>query len=127
MIEVSNIPLELDDTLSLDEEVLKRAVAKKLSLRVRDIMRAQLTKRSIDARKKSHVHFVVSIATELATPLLEQRLINEGLARAYTPYQALKIEPVRMSPHASRPLVVGAGPAVCCVVFSQSRFAATCG
>lgn len=111
MIEVSNIPLELDDALPLDEEVLKRAVAKKLGLRVRDIVCTQLTKRSIDARKKSHVHFVVSIAAELASPLLEQRLINEGLARAYTPYQALKIEPVRMSPHASRPLVVGAGPA----------------
>lgn len=111
MIEVSNIPLELDDVVPMHEDTLRAAVAKKLGLPVQDVLSANLTRKSVDARKKSHVHFVVSAAVGLKAAAQEQRLIEKGKARNYTAYEPLSIEPVCVPESATRPLVVGAGPA----------------
>lgn len=111
MIEVSNISLELDDALPLREETLRKAVATKLGLGVREVVRAQLTRKSVDARKKSHVHFVISAAAELKNEALEQRFVKKGIAQNYMPYEPLVIEPVSSFSGEPRPLVVGAGPA----------------
>lgn len=111
MIEVSNLQLELDDAAPLEELTLKQAVAKKLSLHGRDVVRAQLTRKSVDARKKSHVHFVVSVAAELSSNALEACAIEEGYARPYTPYRPIEIEPLGAAADTLRPVIVGAGPA----------------
>ena len=70
-----------------------------------------VTRKSVDARKKSHVHFVVSVAATLVDEVLEQRLVAQGVAREYSPYEPLVIEPVSVAAATPRPVVVGAGPA----------------
>ncbi|MED9827030.1 MAG: FAD-dependent monooxygenase, partial [Adlercreutzia sp.] len=68
----------------------------------------KLLKRSIDARKKSNVHGVVTVAVELAEGAAPRSA--KGVAvKAYEPAAPLSIP--RVEPTGLRPVVVGAGPA----------------
>ena len=68
----------------------------------------KLLKRSIDARKKSNVHGVVTVAVELAEDVALRP--TKGVAvKAYEPPEPLSIP--RIEPTGLRPVVVGAGPA----------------
>ena len=68
----------------------------------------KLLKRSIDARKKSNVHGVVTVAVELAEGAAPRP--TKGVAvKAYEPPEPLSIPHVE--PIGLRPVVVGAGPA----------------
>ncbi|WP_161959530.1 FAD-dependent protein [Adlercreutzia equolifaciens] len=68
----------------------------------------KLLKRSIDARKKSNVHGVVTVAVELAEGAAPRPA--KGVAvKAYEPPEPLSIPHVE--PTGLRPVVVGAGPA----------------
>lgn len=108
MIQASNVPVSLDALLPENESLFRREVAWALGVKVGAITEAKLLKRSIDARKKSNVHGVVTVAVELAEGAALRPA--KGVAvKAYEPPEPLSIP--RVEPTGLRPVVVGAGPA----------------
>ena len=95
MIEVRDVRLPLDGDL-------KTACAKKLGVKPSDVLDAALLRRSVDARKKSDVHFLVSAAVTLRR--------GEARFSPYVPWTPPKVEVLRRKPR-FRPVVCGAGPA----------------
>ncbi len=113
MIEVANVRLSLDDALAKGEARLARAVAKKLGLAKGSVAKAELVRKSVDARRKSDVHVVATAAVELANPADEAALLAQGLpgVKRHVPYEPLAIPTLRPAPGSLRPIVVGTGPA----------------
>ena len=124
MIDVSNIRVSLDEALLPSEQGLSQAVARALGIRPHDIAHLRLTKRSVDARKKSDVHFIASVEVELASIERERDVIagKTRCARGVAATLHRECEPLRipdLSASASalhrlgvtRPVVVGFGPA----------------
>lgn len=117
MIRVPNIALELDAEAAARGGAwrsggpLCAAVARALSLPRAQVVRARVLRRSIDARKRSHVHFNVTAAAELSTPAAEAVAVASRKAQAYASPQPLVIPQVAAPADAPRPVVVGTGPA----------------
>ncbi|WP_418686287.1 NAD(P)/FAD-dependent oxidoreductase, partial [Adlercreutzia equolifaciens] len=108
MIQASNVPVSLGALLPENESLFRREIARTLGVKTGAITEVKLLKRSIDARKKSNVHGVVTVAVELAEGA-DPRLVKGVAVKAYEPPEPLSIphvEPTRL-----RPVVVGAGPA----------------
>ena len=109
MIRLHNIKIPLDYT----EKTLISAACKKLGTTAAQIMRCAISKKSVDARKKSDVCFVVSLDVELKNPADEKRIAARlnpsagGIAAPYTPPTARKLS---KAPDI-RPIVIGMGPA----------------
>lgn len=117
MIRVSNLALSLDAGLPQADELRRSEVARALSLQPSDIVSLVLVKRSVDARKKQNVHFVVTLDVTLANPADEKSLLagthacHKGITiSSPKPYAPLDI-PVCVRGDAPSPVVVGAGPA----------------
>ena len=105
MIRVNGIILPLD----YDETVLRRLTAKKLKINAKDIRHISLNKRSVDARKKTDVHFLASVEVEVA--LDEKRVVKnfpQSTAAIAEPYHYTLPQ---CPPLKQPPLVVGSGPA----------------
>lgn len=113
MIEVSGIPVSLDAMLPENAHLQIKEIARALKVDVRDIHQAKLTKKSVDARKKSNVHFTTTFACDLDSKL-EEKLLSKcpkGLhVKRAKPYQPLEYPPCEKAPNASV-VVVGLGPA----------------
>lgn len=108
MIQASNVPVSLDALLPENESLFRREIARTLGVKTGAITEVKLLKRSIDARKKSNVHGVVTVALELAEGAAPRPA--KGVAvKAYEPPEPLSIPHVE--PTGLRPVVVGAGPA----------------
>ena len=108
MIQVSNVPVSLDALLPKNESLFRLEIARTLGVKTGAITEVKLLKRSIDARKKSNVHGVVTVAVELAEGAAPRPA--KGVAvKAYEPAAPLSIPHVE--PIGLRPVVVGAGPA----------------
>lgn len=108
MIQASNVAVSLDALLPENEELFRREVARALGVKADAVTEAKLLKRSIDARKKSNVHGVVTVAVELAEDVALRPA--KGVAvKAYESPEPLSIP--RVEPTGLRPVVVGAGPA----------------
>ncbi|MEG1512862.1 MAG: FAD-dependent monooxygenase, partial [Raoultibacter sp.] len=114
MIEISNISLSLDAGLLGSEFLVCRAAARVLGVSENDIVETCILRRSVDARKKSDVHFVATLGVCLRDAAAEAHLVAQGKAKAHVPYVPLNI-PACGAQAASktlpRPVVVGAGPA----------------
>lgn len=95
MIELKDVSLPLDGDL-------RRACAKKLRVPESDVLRVELLRRSVDARRKNDVHFIVSAAVSLKK--------GEDKFTPYTPWTPMTV-PRLPSPPKRRPVVCGAGPA----------------
>ena len=95
MIEVRDVRLPLDGDL-------KTACAKKLGVKGADVLSARLLRRSVDARRKNDVHFLVSAAVSLRQ--------GEERFTPYVPWTPPEVTPLREKPK-FRPVVCGAGPA----------------
>ena len=95
MILVSDVSLPLDGDL-------RAACARKLRLPVSDVEEVRLLRRSVDARRKSDVHFIVSAAVSLRH--------GEERFTAYVPWTPTLPEKLEREPK-YRPIVCGAGPA----------------
>ena len=108
MIQASNVAVSLDALLPENEDLFRREVARALGVKVGAITEVKLLKRSIDARKKSNVHGVVTAAVELAEGAAPQPAKGVTV-RAYESPEPLSIP--RVEPTGLRPVVVGAGPA----------------
>lgn len=108
MIQASNVPVSLDALLPENESLFRREIARTLGVKTSAITEVKLLKRSIDARKKSNVHGVVTVAVELAEGA-DPRPVKGVAVKAYEPPGPLSIPHVE--PTGLRPVVVGAGPA----------------
>ncbi|HIW75865.1 MULTISPECIES: NAD(P)/FAD-dependent oxidoreductase [Gordonibacter] len=128
MIEVSNVRLPLDAGLpdGAGDALVHAAVAQALGVRPGDVHLVHVLKRSVDARKKTDVHFVATLAVELADNAAEEAALDAAEARSgagaiagthvkrHQPYKPLDIPNLNSAFAASgepRPVVVGAGPA----------------
>lgn len=112
LVQVSNMPLSLDAALPEGDSLRTREIARALGVKPRVVKNARLLKRSVDARKKSNVHFVASFEVELDdAPLNPARGVNVGPAK---PFPKLEVPDAREAFATSgrpRPVVVGTGPA----------------
>ena len=108
MIQASNVPVSLGALLPENESLFRREIARTLGVKTDAITEVKLLKRSIDARKKSNVHGVVTVAVELAEDAAPQPMKGVTV-KAYEPAAPLSIP--RVEPTGLRPVVVGAGPA----------------
>ena len=108
MIQASNVAVSLDALLPENEELFRREVARALGVKADAVAEVKLLKRSIDARKKSNVHGVVTVAVELEEDVA-LRPAKSVAVKAYEPPEPLSIPHVE--PTGLRPVVVGAGPA----------------
>lgn len=118
MVDVSGLKLSLDAGLPEASSQALREICEQLGIALGDIKDVELLKRSVDARKRSNVHFIATYRLDLrpeAQQLLLERAeckdsrlkgIQVNLSR---PYEPLAI------PHLATPecvpVVVGAGPA----------------
>ncbi len=119
MLKATGIHMPLDAEAAcrggqaITEGALVEATARALGIPSGEIRSLQVLRRSVDARCKSQVHFVVNAAVELANAEREAELVAHGFA-AYKPYEPLEIPLVNTAQdegETSRPVVVGTGPA----------------
>ena len=107
MIRIPNIKAPLD----YDGAQLKRIAAEKLRVRVEDVVSAVVAKKSVDARKKSGVCFVLTLDVTVRGKEA-QLLARSGLRQAViaAPYRAPQPSTLSRVP-IPRPVVAGTGPA----------------
>ena len=104
MLRIANLSLPLDYT----DESLRLLAARKLKIapaRVKDIT---LVKKSVDARDKGDVHFVLTVDVRAEGEDDVLRRLKSGTAVKVTPKAA---PPLPRAAFRRPPLVVGAGPA----------------
>ena len=109
MIRLHNIKVALD----YSNKSLVSAAAKKLGCTAAQIERCEISKKSVDARKKNDVCFVVSLDVALKNPQDERRLaarLAPNIGAIVTPYAPPAAAQLKAVP-AVRPVVVGFGPA----------------
>lgn len=110
MIQASNIPVSLDALLPENDGLFRREVARTLGVRPAALAEVRLLKRSIDARKKSHVHGVVTVAATLEEGAMPDP--RPGVTvKPYEPTPPLEIPRAPSPDDGERPVVVGTGPA----------------
>ena len=131
-LQASNIPVSLDALLPENAALFRKEIARALGVKASALEDVRLLKRSIDARKKTNVHGVVTVAVSLAEPAaprpakgisvksyepappLHIPVVAPPVARAVpasTPDAPLFPTPPNAGSLPTRPLVVGAGPA----------------
>ena len=83
MIEITQVHASLDE--AGDESaclaVGRRAVKRALRCKDSQIKAIELHRKSIDARKKRDVHFILSFRVELTSPQLEQEVVDSVAER----------------------------------------------
>lgn len=99
MIRINNIRVPLD----FDFTDCKKLAAKKTGIPENKIKSAEPAKKSVDARKKSDVHFIVSVNIS-AEPAYEKKVKNAVPVEEFI-YQVPKVKAEK------RPVIVGFGPA----------------
>lgn len=118
MLEISQIPIALDDAITEQSllDACREAAQRTLRCKASDITSIQLHKTSVDARKKRDVHVVASARIALRTPGLERSVLTRLSKRDTARVRLVEEEPVCFpSPLPAaclpkrRPVVVGAG------------------
>lgn len=97
MIRINNIKVPLD----FDFSDLKKFCTEKLNIPEKNIYSLKLTKKSVDARKKSDVHFIISLDISAKG----EKSIKNGVPVEEFVYTVPKIKTEK------RPVIVGFGPA----------------
>ncbi|MDO5298401.1 MAG: hypothetical protein Q4F18_03170 [Clostridia bacterium] len=109
MLRLHNIKIPLAYT----DKTLAHAAAQKLGVTQGQIARCAIAKKSVDARKKNDVCFVVSLDITLKSPQDERRIavrLNPSVGSMTAPYAPPAVPRLHVPP-AVRPVVVGFGPA----------------
>jgi len=102
MIRINNLPVPLD----FDFSGLKELCCKKLKLSEKQIKSIKLAKKSVDARKKQNIRFIISVELEAEK---EEKLLHTIKGAVPVKKEKYTIEHVASPKH--RPVVVGFGPA----------------
>ncbi len=115
MIEISGIPMSLDAMLTQNAALQHHELAQALGVRKDELLSQHLVRKSVDARKKSNVHFTTTFVCELSEGI-EQRLLEDpprGLhVKRAKPYIDIDYPQLHHSAAArKRIVVVGLGPA----------------
>ena len=106
MIRINEIKLSLDE----GEELLKAKASKILKINQKYIKSLTIFKKSVDARRKSDVHFTYSVDVEIA--LDEEQIVRKCKSNKVSIANIYKYEmPVCNRKSKFRPIVVGFGPA----------------
>jgi len=95
VVSLQNLSMPLDHT----ESRLKSAIAKHFGVPVQEILGYEILKKSIDARKKTRVHFVYTLAVSLKDESKFPQITPRAAYSAPIPKRKCK------------PVVIGAGPA----------------
>lgn len=107
MLQVNDLRLSLDGGM----EELRAKAAHLLGVPPGQLEDFRLVRQSIDARKKSDVHYVCAVRCSLP-PAMERKLIARGKGKLLSVEEKPYVFPApRRSPSALRPVVVGMGPA----------------
>ena len=116
MIEITQVHASLDDARDENACLAVGRRAAKRALRCKDsqIKTIELHRKSIDARKKRDVHFILSFRVELSTRRLEQIAIDGISDRDRSHIRMIEAEPPSfptpvVAASNERPIVVGAG------------------
>lgn len=115
-VEYANVPISLDAMLPGREGAFRSEVAKACGLKASALGPVELVRRSVDARKKANVHFVVTVAVEVDGSLASlQKKVRRGVSvRPFEPLVPVAVpdaHDVAAGSGFKRPIVVGAGPA----------------
>ena len=105
MLRVQNLQVSLD----ADENAVRSAAAKALGVREDEIIRVSVSRKSVDARKKDRVHFVISADVTLTRKdenILKR--LRPGIASEAPSYE--RVAPPKACPLSDPPVVVGLGP-----------------
>lgn len=106
-LRVSSLKMPLDYTA----DTLKTAAAKKAKIRANDILSLQQIKKSVDARKKDHLHFTVTVDMEVqGDPAAVAARAKDPAVKAVTVTPYILPKTLCTPPDVS-PIVVGSGPA----------------
>lgn len=97
---IQNLPHWLDE----DDDALLRRAAERLSLAPSALRDVVVLRRSLDARKKGHARWLVSLEVSLDGPLT-------SLPPEVAPAPAPAPPPGLVRPPSARPVILGAGPA----------------
>lgn len=98
MYRIQDIKMPLDST----SDDLKKQVASRLNINCSDFVSFHISKKAVDARNKSNVHFVYNVDFSCT------RTPNESVCEQIVPSEPLSFH---ISSCRERPLVVGSGPA----------------
>ena len=104
MIKVPEIALPIRE----GEEGLLRAAAKKAGVAASEILRMRVLRRSIDARRRSEIHYTYTVLLDLGdreTSFLKRNRSPKITSYTEEPYRIPQVKPV-----GARPIVVGFGP-----------------
>ncbi len=105
MIRVQNLQIPLD----ADEHAVLAAAARALNVREKEITSVSVSRKSVDARKKDKVHFVVSADVSLKQK--EDEVLKRLRPGAASPVPSCeRISPPKAAPLSDPPVVVGLGP-----------------
>lgn len=111
MIRITNLKLNLDDAVDYASEIanLRKLVISKYNIKANQLLLLKIFKKAIDARRKSHVHFVFTVDIEVAneTAILAKSQVNMSKTPDYK-YQCPQSGSKEM-PY--QPVIVGFGPA----------------
>ncbi len=99
------IKLQITLPLEYNENTIRTAAAKRLSCLCEEIGEIKLLKLSLDARRRSDIHYAATIAVEVEN---EQKYLKAGKCEKYIPFSPLEIQPSKLP---KRPVIAGFGPA----------------
>lgn len=102
MIRVGNIKVPLD----FDFNDLEGFCSRKFGIYGNNLIKVRLVKKSVDARKKSDVHFIISLDIEARDEKRLQRSLKNAVIVNEFRYKINDVPPV-----STRPVIVGFGPA----------------
>ena len=109
MLRLNEVKLPLDHS----EEELHAAVADRLSIKVEDLLRCEVFRRAIDARKRSAIQLTYTLDVEVndeATVLNENEKLKQSGRIAVTPDTAYHFVTKAPQEIKRRPVVIGTGP-----------------
>ncbi|MDO9107968.1 MAG: FAD-binding protein [Coriobacteriia bacterium] len=115
MIELRNLELPLAAGTPAGEHLMHGAAAKRLGVKEAHIASVRLLKRSVDARRKSNVHFVATLGVTLhkGSPEAEDAVVRRALGDDVSIFAPVSPPDIARlgTPPRPRPIVVGTGPA----------------
>lgn len=100
--------INLEVPIDCDEIKLKKFVAEKIKTDISNVKSVTTLKKSIDARKKNNIKFVLSLGVEVEN---EKKVIDKELEKIQLEISSIDKIPKTQAPKGTSAVVVGSGPA----------------